>query len=464
MTRTIMEERTVEVESLAAEGDAVAHDAGGLTLFIPYGAPGDRLRVGIEERHARWARARILEMADPSPQRVAPPCPVFGRCGGCTWQHVAYEAQLAAKRRLVRDALERIGHLGGVEVEATLPSPSPWRYRNKAAVPLGRGPEGELQAGFYQRETHRIVPFVDCVAEHPLIDRVVASFLEVARERGLEGYDERSGRGLLRHLVVRVAPRAGRALAAVVVAAAAWPEGAAVAGELMRRVPELEGVVASAHPRPGNAVWGEREWTLAGRPELEEPMEVPGWGRLRFRVAARSFFQVNEAQAERLYALALDGAGLGPGDRVVDLYTGVGTLALFAALRARRVTGIEEVAAAVEDARQNAERNGLGHVRFLRGKAERLLPRLVAGGEPVDVLLLDPPRKGAAPEVLAAIRRAAPRRVVYVSCNPATLARDLALLAGAGEGASYRVERVAPVDLFPQTAHVEAVAWLARNA
>ncbi|MDI3299158.1 MAG: 23S rRNA (uracil(1939)-C(5))-methyltransferase RlmD [Bacillota bacterium] len=454
----------MQVESLAAEGDAVAHDADGLTLFIPYGVPGDRLRVRVEERHPRWARARIVEVLEPSPERVEARCPLFGRCGGCAWQNVAYGAQLEAKRRLVRDALERIGHLEGVAVEATLPSPSPWRYRNKASVPLARGPEGGLEAGFYRRGTHEVIPFAGCVAEHPLIDRVVESFLEVARERGLEGYDERSGSGLLRHLVVRVAPRAGRALAAVVVAAREWPEGPEVARELMHRVPELEGVLASAHPRPGNAVWGEREWLLAGRGELEEALEVPGWGRLRFRVAARSFFQVNEPQAESLYALALEGAGIGPGDRVVDLYTGVGTLALFAALRAREVTGIEEVPAAVEDARRNAERNGLGRVRFLVGKAEALLPRLVARGERADVVLLDPPRKGAAPEVLAAIRRAAPRRVVYVSCNPATLARDLAGLAeAAAEGAAYRVERVAPVDLFPQTAHVEAVAWLERG-
>lgn len=461
----IMDERVVRVESLAAEGDAVARDEQGLALFIPYGVPGDRLRVRLVERHPRWARAEILEILEPSPVRVEAPCPLFGRCGGCTWQNVRYGSQLEAKRRLVRDALERIGRLGGVEVAATLPSPSPWRYRNKVSLPLARSGDGGLRAGFYRRGTHEVIPFAGCAVEHPLIDRVVRGFLEVARERRLEGYDEREGRGLLRHLVVRVAPRAGRALAALVVAASRWPEGPEVARELMRRLPELDGVVASAHPRPGNAIWGERDWLLAGRGELEEEMEVAGWGRLRFRIAARSFFQVNEAQAERLYALALEGAALAPGARVVDLYTGVGPLALFAALRAGEVTGVEEVPAAVEDARRNAERNGLeGRARFLLGRAETLLPRLVARGRAApDALLLDPPRKGAAPEVLDAIRRAAPRRVVYVSCNPATLARDLARLADTGgPGAAYRVARVTPVDLFPQTAHVEAVAWLER--
>lgn len=447
----------LDVTGLALEGLGVARHQG-FVVFVPHAAPGDRVRVRIAQVRQRYAEAELLEVVSPGPDRVPPPCPAFGRCGGCALQHLDYRAQLEWKRRWVVDALERIGGLRGVEVEPVVPSDPPWSYRNKAVVPI-RQQGSRLRLGFYARGSHRLVPFPDggCGIQHPRVREALAA---VARwlggpGRGLTAFDPATARGILRHVLVRVGRRTGEVLVGVV-ATRPFAGREDLAAALAREVPGLVGVVLNLNRQWINAVLGPEQRVLLGRDHLVDEL-----GGLRFRVSLASFFQVNPAQAERLYGLALDEALPAAEGWLVDAYSGTGTLALLAARRlgARgRVTAVELDPAAVADAEANARLNGIEGVEFLRAAAEEVLPALAArAGDPPAAVLLDPPRKGCAPAVLEACLRLRPRRIAYVSCNPATLARDLARLHAGG----YRLRRVVPFDMFPQTAHVEVLASLA---
>lgn len=443
------QEIELAIERLAATGEGVGRHEG-FVVFVPLTAPGDRVRARVTRTERRHARAEVVALLAPGPHRTVPPCPVVEACGGCAWQQVDYATQLAWKRQVVVDALERVGRLRGVPVAPCLGMEDPWHYRNKAAVPFARAPDGQLAVGFYRRGTHRVVDLPGgCALQHPLVNRLVAAVREEAAARGLPPYEEETGAGLLRHLVVRVGVRTREALAVLVVNGRALPGEQDLAVALMRRVPELVGVVVNANTARTNVILGPTSRVVAGRDHVFEEL-----GGLRFKVSARSFFQVNPVQAERLYSLALEAAGLGPADLVVDAYSGTGTLTLLAARRCRLAVGIEEVEDAVADARENARLNGIANVRFLAGRVEERLEGIRDGGRAPDVVLLDPPRKGCAEAVLRACLALRPR-LVYVSCNPVTLARDLARLSR-----GYRVGGVWLVDLFPHTAHVECVAHL----
>lgn len=457
------EEIELTVTGLASDGDGVGRYRN-FTVFVPLAAPGDRLRARITEVKPRYAKAEPLAVLSSGPDRVAPRCPVTETCGGCAWQQVDYRAQLAWKRRQVADALQRVGRLGHVEVPPAIGMGTPWHYRNKAAVPFGRGAGGGIAVGFYSRGSHDIVDLPgECALQHPLINRVIAVVREETAARGWQPYDESSGTGLLRHVVVRVGVRTGEALVVPVINAPALPDEDGLAAALTARVPELVGVVKNINTARTNVIFGPETRSIAGRDYVEEVL-----GGLRFRVSAPSFFQVNTLQAERLFSLAVEFAGLTGEELVVDAYCGTGAMALLAAGRARRVWGVEVVAEAVEDAKKNARLNGIDNACFLAARVEDVLPGLRDGGRGPDVVFLDPPRKGCDPATLAACKAMGPRRIVYVSCNPATLARDLAVLTGLerrgeGEGrAVYRVDVVQPVDMFPHTAHVECVAKLTR--
>ncbi len=484
-------ELVVEVEALAAGGAGVCRWQG-FVLFVPWTAPGDRVRVRVGEVRRRYGRAEPLEVLRPGPGRRPAPCPVFGACGGCQWQHLTEEAQLAAKERLVRDALERVGGLGeavapleaaragadasarpaGAAVAPALPAVSPWRYRCKAAFPCREGPAGPT-LGFFAAGSHLLVPLplggagagavpapipeigrspagAGCAIQHERLDVVAEAVLTAVRELGLAPYDEAGHRGLVRHVVARVGAATGEVAVAVAANASSFPEEGALARRLAELVPGLVGVVLNENTARTNVILGPANRVLLGRPWVEERL-----GGLRLRVSVTSFFQVNPRQAERLFARAVELAGLTGREAVVDAYCGTGVLALLAARAAREVVGIEEVAAAVADARENARLNGSDNARFVAGRVEEELPRLAV--KP-DVVFVDPPRKGLAPEVVRTLRELGPRRLVYVSCDPATLARDLVRLVAPPGG--FALRSVVPVDLFPQTAHVECLALL----
>ncbi|WP_374712599.1 23S rRNA (uracil(1939)-C(5))-methyltransferase RlmD [Symbiobacterium terraclitae] len=445
------QEISVTVHGLGSSGEGVARYEG-LTIFVPGGAPGDRLLARVAEVKKNYARAALVAVEEPSPDRVAPPCPVVAECGGCQLQHIAYGAQLRLKRQQVVDALERLGKLSGVTVHPTLGMEDPWHYRNKAQFPVGWR-SGRVIAGFFAPGTHRIVDIEQCDIQHPLGNRIMAEVKALAGRYGVRIYDERTHTGVLRHVLARVGRGTGEAMAVLVTNGPDFPHGGEIARELMARIPALVSVVQNINPARTNVVLGRESRVLAGRGHITDYI-----GDLKFNISPVSFFQVNPAQTEVLYGKALEYAGLTGGETVVDLYCGIGTISLFLARQCREVIGIEWVEEAVADARENARRNEVHNARFIAGDAAVEMPRLAEEGVRADVIVLDPPRKGCDEPVLEAIAAVAPRRVVYVSCNPASLARDLGRLAGMG----YRTVEVQPVDMFPHTAHVECVARVER--
>lgn len=464
---------TLEIEGLSHEGDGVGR-AGGRAIFVTGGLPGEEVRARLTAIRRTYARATVADVLRPSPDRLQPPCPVYWQCGGCQFQHLAYPAELEAKTRRAADALERIGGFRSVTVHPCHGMDDPWHYRNKAQFPVGvaevaagrggreRGgarlrPARELVAGLYARGTHRIVPVGDCRIQHPANNRILEAVVRLAREYRLEPYDEDSGRGLLRHILARVGVGSGEAMAVLLTTTAEVPKGKELARALMARVPEVVSVQQNTNPRRTNVILGPKTRVLAGKDHVTDRI-----GPFSFRVGAESFFQVNPAQTETLYAKAVEYAGLTGTETALDLYSGTGAISLFLARGTAEVIGVEIVPRAVRDAVQNARLNGVRNVRFIEGAAERVLPALAREGLRPEVVVLDPPRKGAEPAVIDAIRRIRPRRVVYVSCEPATMARDAARLAASGDGARFRLTEVQPVDMFPQTAHVELVARLER--
>jgi 23S rRNA (uracil1939-C5)-methyltransferase len=432
----------LRIERMGRNGEGVAALPSGQVVFVAGGLPGETVQAEITDVRSRYARARATAVVEPAPERVVPPCPVYAACGGCVFQHWRYEAELAYKRERVRQALERIGGLPGVEVEPVRGASSPYGYRAKGSFPWG-GVPGHLTLGLYRRGTHDVVPVERCAIQDPVINRVLAAAPAIADGLRLEPYDEKTGSGLLRHLVVRTSRRERRAVA-LVVARGADPRLIAFARSLMRQVDALKGVAANFNPSPGNRILGDDTVVLAGDPWLQE--DILG---ARFRLGADTFFQVHPEQVAVLYGMVL--TAVPAVAEAWDLYAGVGTLAVLLARRAARVRAVEVSPAAVALGRLNARDNGV-QVRFYQGAAEDVVPRLAEEGARPDVAVLDPPRSGLRPPVIEALKRLRPERIVYVSCEPESLARDVAAFHE-----DYRVGRVAPVDLFPRTDHVETV-------
>ncbi|HHY95528.1 MAG TPA: 23S rRNA (uracil(1939)-C(5))-methyltransferase RlmD [Firmicutes bacterium] len=466
------------ITDLNHRGEGVGREQG-LAVFVPGAVPGDVVRVELSERKKSHARARLVDVIEPSPDRVAALCPVAAACGGCQLQFLSYPAQLRWKRQYLQETLRRVGGLS-VEVAPTMGMEHPWGYRNKGQFPLGRQ-GGRVVAGCFAPGTHRIVPVEHCPLQHPAGNRVLAAGRSLLEEMHIPIYDEVADRGFARHLISRVAVHTGQSMGVLVTrqwtppappASADWP------GAFPRRwaemAPGLASVYQNLNPRRTNIIMGPQDRLLWGRPAIED--QLLG---LRFLISAHSFYQVNPYQAEAMYALVREWAALRGDEMVLDLYCGVGTIALVLAAagqgRSPSVVGVEEVPQAVADARQNARLNGLDRVEFLCGRAEDILPSLLADRAP-RVVVLDPPRQGVDARVLTALVGAASGtggmsapsraaaggggacRLIYVSCHPATLARDLAILVQGG----FHLERVQPVDMFPQTAHIETVASLRR--
>jgi 23S rRNA (uracil1939-C5)-methyltransferase len=458
----------LDIETLALGGDAVARAGppGGRrqAVFVPYAAPGDKVRVERWEERPTYARAWVQEVLAPSADRADPPCPYFFKpgaapetvCGGCDWQHLRYEAQARAKRQLLIDAFQRIGRIARPAVEETRAAPEAWRYRNKVQVPfVSRG--GGTLAGFYAPNTHRVVPFQDCLIQSEDSVRVIHAVREWADRHGIAVYDADTDQGWLRHLLVRTNSQ-GEALVALVTRTAAFPDAVAFAEFLTQHCPAVKSIFQNVNMKRGNVILGPEWRHLHGRRYLQETLLG-----LKFRLSPGSFFQVNHAMAETLYRQVEAFVDPAPDDSILELYAGVGAIAQLLARRARRVWGVEENPQAVADAVQSAQWNGLRNVRFIQGRCEAVLAQgrfNQRAGDVMNAVVLDPPRAGCDPAVLRRAFRLAPRRIVYVSCDPATLARDARYMATGG----YHLKRAVPVDLFPQTAHVESVSLFERVA
>lgn len=452
--------REISLDRLALGGDAVGRrpapagpPGANEVVFVPYGAPGDRVRLGREEKQKNFSRAWIDEVLAPSPDRVEPRCPVFHRpggtsaaCGGCDWQHLSYARQTAAKRSLLIESFQRIGKIARPPVEETIGvsgAEGPWRYRNKVQIPFALGPDGKITGGFYAPSSRTVVPFEDCPVQSALSVGLFRRVRDWFRVRPVAVYDPATGRGWLRHLLVRTTAT-GEALVALVTQAGPVPSDLVEA--LRDRSLGVTSLYQNINTLTGSAVLSGRWRHLGGKPYIEETLLG-----LRLRLSPGAFFQVHHAMAERLYALAVDMAAPTPKDAVWELYAGVGAIGLLLARRAGRVVAVEENPGAVRDGIESARWNGLDNIRFRVGRCEELAARLP---EPPAAVVLDPPRAGCDARVLKAVMARRPRRIVYVSCDPATLARDARYLSTGG----YLLKRAVPVDLFPQTSHIESVS------
>jgi len=488
------EETVIDIIGMNHDGEGVGR-ANGYTLFVQGALPGETVRVRVMKTKKQYGYAKLLEIVKASPDRVSAPCPIYDQCGGCQIQHMSYAGQLAWKRQLVVDNLQRIGKLNvlvedaeqaiqteqispeeqmngsnrirlrmegvmneedaeqGIRVLPTLGMDEPWRYRNKAQVPIGAA-EGGLVGGFYAKGSHRIIDMESCLIQHEHNDEVVAKVKEIGSHFGISAYNEETGRGLLRHVVVKKAFRTGEMMLVLVTNGRDIPYKDEWIGSIREAIPHVASICQNVNKKQTNVIFGDETRVLWGRDVIYDYI-----GDVQFAISARSFYQVNPVQTEVLYGKTVEYAGLSGKETVIDAYCGIGTISLFLAQHADQVYGVEIVPEAIEDARSNAMLNEMKNVKFEVGASEDVIPRWKEQGIEADVIVVDPPRKGCDPRLLDTILEMKPERVVYVSCNPSTLARDLRVLEDGG----YRTVEVTPVDMFPHTVHVESVAVLDRK-
>ncbi len=437
---------TLDIERMGDGGEGIGRIEG-LAVFVEDALPGDSVEAEITQVRRNYARGRVKRIVQQSAQRVQARCPMALECGGCQIQHMNYEWQLKHKRQKVEDHLRRIGGLEGVAVHPVLGMKEPWRYRNKAQFPVGKSTEG-IVTGFYARHSHDIISMDDCIIQHRVNSRVIKEVKEHMEAYGIEAYDEETGEGTVRHILTRIGFTTGEVMVVIVATRRYFPGKDELVGRLRGTIKGIMSIILNVNDKRTNVILGQECVTLWGQDYITEVMV-----NLKFRISPLSFFQVNPAQTLILYNKVLEYAKLKGDEIVIDAYCGIGSISLFLAQRAAKVYGIEVVEAAVRDARSNAQINGIKNAEFITGLAEEVMPRLFREGVRPHAVVLDPPRKGCEQALLDAVVSMGPERVVYVSCNSATLARDLKYLDGRG----YKTVEVQPVDMFPHTAHVEAV-------
>ena len=441
------QEHTVTIEGYGEGGMGVAR-IDGRVVFVHGALRGEKCRVLILKTLKSVAFAKVLEVLEPSSERITPDCPYFPRCGGCTYRHIRYEEELRLKKQRVQDNLSRIGG-SDVTVEEILGAQDTLRYRNKAQYPVSK--DGAV--GFYRARTHEVIECEHCLLVKPEADAAAEALREYMQSCRVAGYDEKTGRGLVRHLYIR-SNAAGESLVCVLVNGDKLPKEDRLVTLLRDACPKCTGIVLGTNTKKGNVILGDRYRTLWGSDRLEDTL----CGKT-FRLSVPSFYQVNRIQAERLYAKAIEFAGLTGQETVLDLYCGAGTITLALSDHAKKVLGAEIVPEAIDDARENAVRNGVKNVEFFCGDASDVAKKLAHENLRPDVITVDPPRKGLAPDVVESIAEMQPERVVYVSCDSATMARDVKRLADLG----YTAQRACAVDMFPRADHVETVVLLSKG-
>lgn len=440
------QEHTVTIEGYGEGGMGVAR-IDGRVVFVHGALRGEKCRVLILKTLKSVAFAKVLEVIEPSSERITPDCPYFPRCGGCTYRHIRYEEELRLKKQRVQDNLSRIGG-SDVTVEEILGAQDTLRYRNKAQYPVSK--DGAV--GFYRARTHEVIECEHCLLVRPEADAAAEALREYMQSCRVAGYDEKTGRGLIRHLYVR-SNAAGESLICVLVNGDKLPKEDRLVALLRDACPKCTGIVLGTNTKKGNVILGDRYRTLWGSDRLEDTL----CGKT-FRLSVPSFYQVNRAQAERLYAKAIEFADLTGQETVLDLYCGAGTITLALSDHAKKVLGAEIVPEAIDDARENTARNGVKNAEFFCGDASDVAKKLARENLRPDVITVDPPRKGLAADVVESIAEMQPGRVVYVSCDSATMARDVKRLADLG----YTARRACAVDMFPRADHVETVVLLSK--
>ena len=456
------ETAVIEITDIGVGGEGIGK-LDGYTLFVKDAVIGDRVEVKVIKAKKNYGYGRLMRVIDPSPHRVEPRCRFARQCGGCQIQEMSYERQLEFKQKKVYDDLVRIGdfdpELIGRVMEPVVGMDDPFGYRNKAQFPFGTDREGNPVTGFYAGRTHDIIANTDCALGVPVNRNILEIILAFMKKYQIPSYNEKTGDGLIRHALIRYGFVTKEIMVCLVINGSAIPH----ADELIRQlqaIPGMTGISVSENTRRDNVIMGETYRVLWGKGYITDYI-----GKIRYQISPLSYYQVNPVQTEKLYSLALEYADLKGGETVWDLYCGIGTISLFLAQKAGKVYGVEIVPQAIEDARRNAELNGIRNAEFFVGKAEEVLPafyeqkRAEGSAEThADVIVVDPPRKGCDGKLLDTIVKMAPEKVVYVSCDPATLARDLKILCANG----YELVKVRPVDQFPMSVHVETVCLLSK--
>jgi len=468
------EHYVIDITDMTHEGQGVGR-INGLAVFVDGALEGEQAEIRIIKITKSYAVGKLISLIKASPNRAAPFCEAFKRCGGCSLQHMDYQAQLAFKTRLVKDNIERLGGIYGVNVHDAIGMEQPFNYRNKAQYPVAQV-NGGIVTGFYAARTHEVIRSDHCGIQDIKSEKVRHIVARFAEEKGIPAYDEKTGNGLLRHIVTRVGFNTGEVMVVLVINGDSLPHS----DELVRRltgipedisgdgmnegnasgegiscdgVPGIRSIYLNVNTENTNVILGRRNILLYGSETITDTI-----GKYKFNISPHSFFQVNPLQTEVLYRKALEYAGLSGTETVFDLYCGIGTISLFLSEKAAKVIGVEVVEAAVDDARKNALINGVANAEFHVGEAERVVPELYRKGLRADVVVLDPPRKGCDESLLQLLADMQPARIVYVSCNPSTLARDLKFLSGHG----FNVMEAQPVDMFPWSGHVESVSRIDR--
>ncbi|AVM68501.1 23S rRNA (uracil(1939)-C(5))-methyltransferase RlmD [Lachnospiraceae bacterium oral taxon 500] len=452
------EELMITIEDVSAEGEGIGRYEG-YTLFVPKTLPQEVVKVKVLKAGGSFGYAKTLDFLKTSPLRQEPDCPAGPLCGGCTLQHIRYEETLKLKQKQIKDCLERIGGLTDVSVPPVLGMVDPTRYRNKMQYPIRTGKDGEVQIGFFAPASHRVIEAPVCCQQDEWVGVILQKIKEMMKNGGFTAYDEERHTGLLRHCVIRKSDLYQNFHLTLVVNESKMTERLAQAiRQTFAGLSQISGVSINFHNEKNNVIMGRKTEAVLGELYVEDHI-----GRYRFLISPNSFFQINSVMTERLYQTALEYAALTGNERVIDLYCGIGTISLFLAEKAKEVIGVEIVPEAIADAEKNAVRNGVQNARFYAGKAEEIFPRLYAEGKRAEVIVVDPPRKGLEESVVETLRHMQPERIVYVSCNPATLARDIKRLAAADtDGARYQLAKVQGLDMFARGGHVETVALLSK--
>lgn len=442
----------IEITGMTHEGLGVGK-SDGMVVFVQGAIDGEIVKAKVIKTTKTYAVARIEGWLQKSPFRQEPFCAVYKRCGGCSMQHMTYSKQLEFKHRVVTDNLERIGGFKDIQVKPVIGMEDPRYYRNKAQYPVGMGEKGAI-AGFYARRTHEIIATENCGIQDTASEALRNTVLEKMQEFGFSPYDEKTGKGLLRHIVTRVAFSTGDIMVILVVTTENIPGLDRMIQHILSKNPMVKSIILNINTRRDNVILGDRVITVHGSNTLIDTL-----GPFQFHISPLSFYQVNPIQTVVLYEKAVEFAGLTGTETVYDLYCGIGTISLFLSRQAKQVIGVEVVDEAVRAARRNADLNGIENTEFYTGLAEEVVPILYSQGKKADVVVVDPPRKGCDKKLLETMVQMQPKRIVYVSCNPSTLARDLKYLGENG----YSIKAVQPVDMFPWSEHVETICLMSKK-
>lgn len=420
-------------------------------VFVPGALPGEEVVVEATKVQPKFAEARIKKIRKSSEHRVAPPCPVYEECGGCQLQHLDYRQQLVEKRDIVKQSLERHTKLNveKLDIRGTLGMENPWNYRNKSQFQVGQR-DGKLLAGLYGINSHKLVDIQHCAVQHSATNKATSTVKKILQDLKVSVYNEKTRKGIVRTIVARIGVKTEELQIVLITSQRELPHKEEIVARIKHELPEVTSIVQNVNGQKTSLIFGEETRLLEGREFIQETL-----GDLEFELSARTFFQLNPEQTVNLYNEVKEAAGLTGVEKVVDAYCGVGTIGLWLADGAEEIRGMDVIADSIEDAEKNAERHGITHATYVVGKAEQVLPKWAKEGWKPDVLVVDPPRTGLDQQLLNTILKVKPKKVVYVSCNPSTLAKDISVLVS-----KYKVDYIQPVDMFPQTSHIESVTSL----